>query len=57
MMLFWHLPHAEQRAEQVAAPQQDAANDMSVPTLGTAKSGIESKAPIVLVVVVELVGG
>jgi hypothetical protein len=29
MMLFWHLPHEVQRVEQVAAPQQEAATDMT----------------------------
>jgi hypothetical protein len=29
MMLFWHLPHEEQSVEQVAAPQHEAATDMT----------------------------
>jgi len=29
MMLFWHLPHEVQRVVQVAAPQHEAATDMS----------------------------
>jgi len=44
--LFWHLPHALHTAEQVAAPQHDAAAVMMVPAPGNARRGKESKAPI-----------
>jgi hypothetical protein len=29
MMLFWHLPHEEQSVEHVAAPQHEAATDIT----------------------------
>jgi hypothetical protein len=29
MMLFWHLPHEVHRVEQVAAPQHEAATDIT----------------------------
>jgi len=45
-MLLLHLPHELQTAEQVAAPQQDAAAVKMPPALGRASSGIESKAPM-----------
>ena len=45
-MLLRNLPHMLQSAEQVAAPQHDAATDHSVAALGTSSSGRESKAPM-----------
>lgn len=44
--LLPHLPQALQTMEQVAAPQQLAAKDTIVPTLGTARSGRDKRAPI-----------
>lgn len=44
--LLPHLPQALHTAEHVAAPQQLAAKPITVPMLGTANKGIESKAPI-----------
>lgn len=44
--LLPHFPQALHTAEQVAAPQQLAAQPSMVPMLGTAISGIESNAPI-----------
>jgi len=47
-MLLLHLPNALHMAEHVAAPQHDAAAVTMVPTLGMARSGKDSSAPIVL---------
>lgn len=44
--LLPHFPQALHTAEHVAAPQQLAAKPITVPRLGTAKSGIDSNAPI-----------
>lgn len=46
-MLLRNLPHAEQSAEHVAAPQHDAPTDHRVAALGSANKGSESRAPIV----------
>ena len=35
-----------QRAEQVAAPQHDAATDHNVAALGSTSNGMDSKAPM-----------
>ena len=45
-MLLLQLPQAEQTAEHVAAPQQEAPKVMRVLALGRARSGRESRAPI-----------
>lgn len=45
--LLLHLPQAEHTAEHVAAPQQLAPAVRRVPTLGTARRGSDSRAPIV----------
>ena len=47
-MLLLHLLQALQTAEHVAAPQHEAAKEIRVPALGTARSGIESSAPILM---------
>jgi len=44
--LFPHFPHALHTIEHVAAPQHVAPNESRVPTLGTAISGIERRAPM-----------
>lgn len=44
--LLLHLPQALHTAEQVAAPQQEAAMVATVPTLGRASSGRDKSAPI-----------
>jgi len=54
-MLLLHLPQALQTAEQVAAPQQDAAAVKMPPALGRASSGIESRAPMLSVMMVFVV--
>jgi len=44
--LLWNLPHELHNAVQVAAPQQDAATDHTVATLGSASSGRDKSAPM-----------
>ena len=46
--LLWNFPHALHTAEQVAAPQHDAPNVTSEPTLGTASRGSDNRAPMIV---------
>lgn len=41
-----HLPHAEHMAEQMAAPQQDAIQEPTIDTDGSARKGIDKTPPI-----------
>lgn len=46
--LLWNFPHALHTAEHVAAPQHEAAKVTSEPMLGTARSGSDNNAPMMI---------